>query len=119
RTRKPYCAEVITDCGLAPSARPGVTPARTQATHHVSLVPVASFAAAAHSPAATLGPSDCTRVTLKRPSAQTTVTPSASTATISPILPPMPFGSLAGIGLASKIFTVVPPSFDRRQALDY
>ena len=58
----------------------------------------------AHSPAAILPPSaGCTRVTLMRPSAQTTVKPSASTATISPSLPPMPFGSFAGSGFASKI----------------
>ena len=37
-----------------------------------------------------------TRVTLMRPSGQTTVKPSASTATTSPYLPPMPLGSLAG-----------------------
>ncbi len=57
-----------------------------------------------------LPPSGCTRVTLKRPSAQTTVKPSASTATISPSLPAMPLGSLAGSGLASKIFSVLPSS---------
>src|SRR5580658_866033 len=49
----------------------------------------------AHSPASIFLPSaGCTRVTLKRPSAQTTVKPSASTATISPILPAIPLGSL-------------------------
>src|SRR5262245_57892155 len=80
---------------------------------HVSLTPVARPAALAHSPAASLGPSACTRRTLKRPSAQTTVMPSASTATISPILPAMPLGSLAGSGLASKIFSVLPSSVDQ------
>ena len=49
-------------------------------------------------------------MTLMRPSAQTTVKPSASTATISPILPPMPLGSLAGSGLASNICSVLPSS---------
>ena len=45
-----------------------------------------------------------TRSDLVRPSAQTTVNPSASISTISPILPPMPFGgSPAGSGFASKI----------------
>ena len=67
---------------------------------------VARLADFAHSPASIFLPSaGCTRVTLKRPSAQTTVKPSASTATISPSLPAMPFGSLAGNGLASKIFS--------------
>src|SRR5262249_10129054 len=73
--------------------------------------PAASLAPPAHSPASIFLPSaGCTRVTLKRPSAHTTVKPSASTATISPILPAMPFGSLAGSGLASKIFSVAPSS---------
>src|SRR5262249_6801749 len=40
---------------------------------HENLVPVLSLALAANSLAATFGPSACTRVTLKRPSAQTTV----------------------------------------------
>src|SRR6188768_1463063 len=72
------------------------------------------FAPAAHSPASIFLPSGgCTRVILKRPSAQTTVTPSASTATISPSLPAMPFGSFAGSGLASKILTVLPSSVDQ------
>src|SRR5262249_43281211 len=74
---------------------------------HVSLVPVESLELVANSPAASLGPSACTRRSLKRPSAHTTVTPSASTATISPILPAMPLGSLAGNGFASKIFKVL------------
>src|SRR5207253_4668519 len=77
---------------------------------HVSRAPVATLADLAHSPAPTFGPSACTRVTLKRPSAQTTVKPSPSTATISPSLPAMPFGSFAGSGLASKIFSVLPSS---------
>src|SRR5258708_2786544 len=59
-----------------------------------------------HSPASIFLPSaGCTRVTLKRPSAQTTVKPSASTTAISPTLPAIPFGSFAGSGLASKIFS--------------
>ena len=75
-------------------------------TNHVNRAPVARLADLAHSPAPTFGAvGGCTRVTLKRPSAQTTVKPSASTATISPILPAMPFGSFAGSGLASKIFS--------------
>src|SRR6266481_2520800 len=52
----------------------------------------------------------CTRVTLKRPSAQTAVKPSASTTAISPTLPAIPFGSFAGSGLASKIFSCLPSS---------
>src|SRR5262249_56118899 len=79
---------------------------------HVSLVPAESLALVANSPAASLGPSACTRRTLKRPSAQTTVKPSASAATISPILPAMPLGSLAGNGFASKIFRVLPSTLD-------
>ena len=72
---------------------------------------MARLAAFAHSPASIFLPSaGCTRVTLKRPSAQTTVKPSASTATISPSLPAMPFGSFAGSGLASKILSVLPSS---------
>ena len=69
---------------------------RGRRSSHVKLAPVAMLAALAHSPAPTFGPSACTRVTLKRPSAHTTVMPSASTATISPSLPAMPFGSLRG-----------------------
>src|ERR1700730_11475996 len=65
----------------------------------------------AHSPASIFLPSaGCTRVTLKRPSAQTTVKPSASTTAISPTLPAIPFGSFAGNGLASKIFNCLPSS---------
>src|SRR5436305_6413364 len=86
--------------------------AGTAKPDHVSLAPVARPAALAHSPAASLGPSACTRRTLKRPSAQTMVMPSASTATISPILPAIPLGSLAGTGFASKIFRVLPSSVD-------
>src|SRR5579872_5567136 len=68
----------------------------------------------AHSPASIFLPSaGCTRETLKRPSAQTTVKPSASTPTISPSLPPMPFGSLAGSGLASKILSTLPSRLDQ------
>src|SRR5436853_5840518 len=76
----------------------------------VKRAPAATFALLAHSPAPTFGPSACTRVTLKRPSAHTTVMLSASTATISPSLPAMPFGLVAGIGLASKIFNILPSS---------
>src|SRR5262249_17931399 len=78
---------------------------------HENLIPVLTLALVANSPAATFGPSAWTRVTLKRPSAHTTVMPSASTATISPILPAMPLGSLAGSGLASHILPVLSPSF--------
>src|SRR5262245_54263200 len=82
--------------------------------HQVRRVPVARLADLSHSPASTFLPSaGCTRVTLKRPSAHTTVKPSPSTATTSPILPAMPFGSLAGIGLASKILSCLPPSVDQ------
>src|ERR1700752_1779487 len=77
---------------------------------HENLIPVVRLAFVANSFAATFGPSAWTRVTLKRPSAHTTVKPSPSTATISPILPAMPLGSLAGSGLASKILTVLPSS---------
>src|SRR5579863_5696295 len=80
---------------------------------HENLIPGVSLAAAAKSLAAILGPSAWTRVTLKRPSAQTTAKPSLSIAAISPILPAMPFGSLAGSGVASKTFTVLPSSFDQ------
>src|SRR6476659_3500858 len=73
--------------------------------------PTARFADLAQSPAPTLGPSaGCTRVTLMRPSGTTTVKPSASTATTSPYLPPMPLGSRAGIGVMSKIRSVLPSS---------
>src|SRR2546429_8211398 len=75
-----------------------------------NLAPFSMLAPLAHSPAPTLPPSACTRVTLKRPSAQTTVMPSASTATISPSLPAMPFGSFAGIGFASNTLMVLPSS---------
>src|SRR5215813_1757185 len=79
----------------------------------VNLAFAAILADFAHSPASIFLPSaGCTRVTLKRPSAQTTVKPSASTATISPILPPMPLGSLAGSGFASKIFSALPSRLD-------
>src|SRR6185295_15228664 len=75
----------------------------------VNLAFAAIFADFAHSPASIFLPSaGWTRVTLKRPSAHTTVNPSASTAAISPSLPPMPFGSFAGIGLASKILSCLP-----------
>src|SRR5207248_5482970 len=78
---------------------------------YVNLALTATLADFAHSPASIFLPSaGCTRVTLKRPSAQTTVKPSASTATISPSLPPIPLGSLAGSGLASKIFSCLPSS---------
>src|SRR5579872_988203 len=81
--------------------------------HEVNLALGWRLADVAQAPASTFLPSaGCTRVTLKRPSAQTTVKPSASTAAISPILPPMPFGSFAGSGLASKILTAAPPSVD-------
>src|SRR5664279_3655195 len=78
---------------------------------HVNLALTATLADFAHSPASIFLPSaGCTRVTLKRPSAHTTVKPSASTATISPILPAMPLGTLAGSGLASKILSCLPSS---------
>src|SRR5437016_11901887 len=68
---------------------------------YVNLALTARLADLAHSPASIFLPSaGCTRVTLKRPSAQTTVKPSASTAAISPVLPAMPLGSFAGKGLA-------------------
>ena len=74
----------------------------------VKRAPFARLADFAHSPASIFLPSGgCTRVTLKRPSAQTTVMPSASTATISPSLPAMPLGSRAGSGLASKILSLL------------
>src|SRR5262249_60380252 len=77
---------------------------------HTSLVAGLSLAAAANSPAATLGPSWVfTRRTLMRPSAQTTVKPSAATSASSPILPPMPFGSRARKGLASNTCSSSPP----------
>src|SRR5258708_13609360 len=70
---------------------------------HTSLVAGLSLAVAANSPAAPLGPSWVfTRRTLMRPSAQTTVKPSAETSATSPILPAMPLGSRAGKGLASN-----------------
>src|SRR5882757_3663032 len=119
----PLGAGVREESGIASShkrvhARLSTRYARPGASHdveevHVSLVPVARLAVLSHSPASTFLPSaGCTRVTLKRPSAQTTVKPSASTATISPILPAMPLGSLAGSGLASKIFKTLPSSVD-------
>src|SRR5262249_56822249 len=78
---------------------------------HTSLVAGLSLAVAANSPAATLGPSWVfTRRTLMRPSAQTTGKPPAPTSAISPILPPMPFGSRAGQGLASNTSTPLPPT---------
>src|ERR1700733_15549245 len=78
---------------------------------YVNLALTARLTDFAHSPASIFLPSaGCTRETLKRPSAQTTVKPSGSTATISPSLPAIPLGSLAGSGLASKIFTVLPSS---------
>ena len=45
-----------------------------------------------------------------RPSAQATTKPSASTATTSPIFPPIPLGSWAGKGLDSKTWIVLPSS---------
>ena len=76
-----------------------------------NLAPTASLAVVMNSPASIFLPSaGWTRVILKRPSAQTTVKPSASTAAISPVLPAMPFGSFAGSGLASKILSVLPSS---------
>ena len=78
---------------------------------YVNLALTATLADFAHSPASIFLPSaGCTRVTLKRPSAQTTVKPSASTAAISPVLPAMPLGSFAGSGLASKILSCLPSS---------
>ena len=77
----------------------------------MNLALTARLADFAHSPASIFLPSaGCTRVTLKRPSAQTTVKPSASTAAISPILPAIPLGSFAGSGLASKILSCLPSS---------
>src|SRR5215471_10196941 len=98
--------------GIMLDARPGA--GHDIGELHVSRVPVARLAVLSHSAASTFLPSEgCTRVSLKRPSAQTTVKPSASTATTSPILPAMPLGSLAGIGLASKILSALPPSVDQ------
>src|SRR4029453_3495371 len=78
---------------------------------HRSLVPMVSLALAANSPAAILGPSAAfTRKTLIRPSAQTTVNPSAATSTISPILPAIPLGSRAGNGFDSKTCSAFPSS---------
>src|SRR5215213_5549117 len=94
------------DSGPGPLGRPGMT----QRRDHVNFAPVATFALLVHSPAPILAPSACTRVTLKRPSAHTTVMLSASIATISPSLPAMPFGSLAGRGLASNTLMVLPSS---------
>src|SRR6185437_7068214 len=82
--------------------------------NQLNFAPVAMPADLAHSPASIFLPSaGWTRMILKRPSAQTTVKPSGSTATISPSLPAMPLGSLAGSGLASKIFSVLPSSVDQ------
>src|SRR4029453_1105105 len=80
----------LPSCGLA----------QTFEEHQVlglsKMAPVFRFAVLIHSPASIFLPSPgWTRVTLKRPSAQTTVKPSASSGTISPSLPPMPLGSLA------------------------
>src|SRR5262245_6663726 len=76
---------------------------------HASLVPGLSFTLPANSPAAVFGPSEgCTRRTLMRPSAHTTVKPSGATSTTSAILPPMPLGSFAGSGLPSNTFSVFP-----------
>src|SRR6476659_5665570 len=97
--------EFLADTGVA-----RLCPPYGRENRHVKIAPFSMLALLAHSPAPTLPPSACTRVTLKRPSAQTTVMPSASTATISPSLPAMPFGSRAGIGLASKILMVLPSS---------
>src|ERR1700733_5326077 len=77
---------------------------------HENLIPVLSLVLVANSLPAIFGPSAWTRVILNRPSAQTKVKPSVSTATTSPSLPAIPLGSLAGSGLASKIFTVLPSS---------
>src|SRR5262245_42472633 len=78
---------------------------------HTSLVAGLSLAVAANSPAATLGPSWVfTGRTLMRPSAQTTVKPSAETSAISPILPRMPLGALSGQGLASNTCSGLPSS---------
>src|SRR6476646_2599584 len=87
--------------------------ARHNAGHdaHVKIFPLARLIDFAHSPASIFLPAaGCTRVIWNRPSAQTTVRPSPSTATTAPSLPAFPFGSLAGSGLASKIFTVFPSS---------
>src|SRR5260370_25619728 len=74
-----------------------------------SRAPTASLAAAAHSPAPTLGPSaGFTRSTLMRPSGQTPVKPSAETSTTSPYLPPIPLGSRAGRGWMSKTCRFLP-----------
>ena len=45
-----------------------------------------------------------------RPSAHTTVKPASLASTISPSLPAMPLGSVAGTGFASKICSVLPSS---------
>src|SRR2546425_820157 len=76
---------------------------------HDRRIPAASPAAAAYSPAPILPPSGgFTRRTLMRPSAHATVKPSASTATISPILPAIPLGSRAGSGFASNTWRFLP-----------
>src|SRR5262249_16771221 len=78
---------------------------------HVSLVPTASLVVVANSPAATFRPSRAlTRRTFMRPSSQTTVNPSVPTSTISPILPPIPFGLTAGNGFASNTCSAWPSS---------
>src|ERR1700694_1479301 len=81
---------------------------------YANLALMARLAAWAHAAASIFFASaGWTRVSLKRPSAQTTVKPSLSMATISPILPAIPLGSFAGSGVASRIFTVAPSSFDQ------
>src|SRR5262249_1513617 len=78
---------------------------------HESLVPGVSFALAANSPAAPLGPAaGFTLRTLDRPWAQAAVKPSVAPSTISPILPAMPLGSRAGKGFASNTWSADPLS---------
>src|ERR1700674_5637132 len=79
--------------------------------HQMNLVPAFTLAAAANSPAPILAPSaGFTRVTLMRPSAQTTVKLSGSVATTSPIFPLIPLGARAGSGVVSKICSLAPLS---------
>ena len=66
--------------------------------------------AAAQSPAPILAPpAGRTRVTRRRPSAQTTLKPSSPASTIAPIAPPTPATSRAGCGAAAKTCSVSPP----------